>query len=215
MKMSGSSKSRLVLLFNSCSHYGSPRRVEIEKNYFCSKSKPVKVINKQGRSISTVENLPARKRGSKALHHRGRVVVVVEGRVLFHIELLNAHLGCLISQLKNWIKRVHTGILLLMYPWLVSSMTKLTKASKSASEMNVFLNSGVYQSITLYVTNEVESCFVSFSSLEALMEAWVSFVSCTNFLDSWRRLRSLLPLRLDSRGTNFSSFQLPLCFSHK
>ena len=178
-------------------------------------NKPVKVINKQGRSISTVENLPARKRGSKALHHRGRVVVVVEGRVLFHVELLNAHLGCLISQLKNWIKRVHTGILLLMYPWLVSSMTKLTNASKSASEMNVFLNSGVYQSITLYVTNEVESCFVSFSSLEALMEAWVSFESCINFLDSWRRLRSLLPVTLDSRGTNFSSFQLPLCFSHK
>ena len=102
-----------------------------EKKYFCSANKPVKVINKQGRSISTVENLPARKRGSKALHHRGRVVVVVEGRVLFHVELLNAHLGWLISQLKNWMRRTHTGILLLMYPWLVSSMTKLTNASKS------------------------------------------------------------------------------------
>ena len=50
-----------------------------------------------------------------------------------------------------------TGILLLMYPWLVSSTTRLMKASMSWSVAKVPANSGVYHSITLKVTTVVVS----------------------------------------------------------
>ena len=53
---------------------------------------PVEVVYEQGYSICTVEKLPGRKRGVKVEQHRRRVLVVVEGWVLFYSKLLSAYL---------------------------------------------------------------------------------------------------------------------------
>ena len=53
---------------------------------------PVEVVYEQGYSICTVEKLPGRKRGVKVEQHRRRVLIVVEGWVLFHSKLLSSYL---------------------------------------------------------------------------------------------------------------------------
>ena len=54
---------------------------------------PIEVVYKQGYSVCTVEKLPGRKRGVKVAKHCRRVVVVVEGWVLFYSKLLSSYLA--------------------------------------------------------------------------------------------------------------------------
>ena len=53
---------------------------------------PVEVVYEQGYSICTVEELPRRKRFVEIEQHCRRVLIVVEGWVLFHIKLLRSNL---------------------------------------------------------------------------------------------------------------------------
>ena len=78
---------------------------------------PVEVVYEQGYSVCTVEKLPRRKRGVKVVQHCRRVVVVVKRWVLFHSKLLSLYLALSVkSPSIKWIRRVHTGIWLLIYP---------------------------------------------------------------------------------------------------